>query len=291
MKPFFSIIIPLFNASSKLPQLLESVSLQRCRNFEVVFMDGASTDNTLDIVADFVKNNKKQPVIVHSSPDHGIYDAMNRGVDWASGEWLYFMGSDDSFCDAGVLEEVKDVLEREKADLIYGNVVGISGTTRYVYNTEDKVLSKGIHHQSVFYRHSLFDDFGKYDLKFPVAADYDFTLKVFLNDSYRIRYINRDIAYYGESGFSSVNFDYKFFCGHYRLLKCNKALDRIADPDKCLSDSVYCCYHLAGTKKNLALAWRNLLFYVFFVKKATLNFRIKVFYNMLKRTVRRPLLT
>ncbi|WP_186292791.1 glycosyltransferase family 2 protein [Mucilaginibacter corticis] len=288
MRPFFSIIIPVFNSSPTLPRLLESIVFQHYRNYELVFVDGASTDDTLTQLADFVRLNHELSVVIDSRPDKGIYDAMNRGVEKASGEWLYFIGGDDLFCDAGVLQSVKAAIETEKPDLIYGNVEGISSKTRYVYDSKAKVLAKGIHHQSVFYKRCIFDELGKYDLSYATAADYDFTLKVFFNEEYQIKYIDRDIACFGEDGFSASNFDYKFFSGHYRLLKRHKALDKLADPAKCLTDSIYCCYYLAGRKNDNAIAWRNLLFYVSRVKRASLAFRAATFLHMLKWTVKRP---
>ena len=288
MKPFFSIIVPLFNGAATLPFLLDSIAMQRLRNFELIFMDGASTDNALALITAFEGSHRDIPVILCSGPDNGIYDAMNKGIEKACGEWLYFIGSDDRFCDAGVLQVIQKEIEKGPADLIYGNVEGMSSKTRYVYDSQAKVLSTGIHHQSVFYRHSLFRDLGKYDLAFATAADYDFTLKVFFKAIYKIKYINRDIACFGEDGFSAANFDYKFFSGHYRLLKCNNALGKIEDQAKCLSDSIYCCYYLASGKKDRATGWRNLLFYLSWVKPATLSFRTTTFLNMLKRTFRSP---
>ncbi|MHB8206944.1 glycosyltransferase family 2 protein [Mucilaginibacter sp.] len=289
MKPLFSIIIPLFNSSATLPFLLDSIVLQHYRNFELVFIDGASTDNTLDMLADFERVNNNLAIVIHSRPDKGIYDAMNRGIERASGEWLYFIGSDDRFCDGDVLRVIKSETAKGDADLIYGNVEGISSKTRYVYDSEAKVLSHGIHHQSVFYRCSLFDDLGKYNLSYSSAADFDFTLKVFLNDKYKIRYINKDIVYYGESGFSASNFDYKFFSGHYRLLALHDVIGRTENPAKCLSDSIYCCYYLAQQKKDIFIAWRNLIFYLLRIRSGSIYFRTTTFLNMLKRTIRRPL--
>jgi glycosyltransferase involved in cell wall biosynthesis len=288
VNPFFSIVIPLFNSAATLPVLLESFALQRFRDFELVFMDGGSSDDTLYILRGFAREYPQQAVGIHSGPDKGIYDAMNIGVGKASGKWLYFIGGDDRLYDGYVLQDISLELTTEGTDLIYGNVEGADSGSRYVDDSPDKVFSRGIHHQGIFYRKTLFTELGKYDLTYPTAADYDFTLKVFFRSNYRVRYFNRDIAYYGERGFSSVNFDYRFFSGHYRLLRLNHALGQIIHPDKCLSDSIYCCYHLAGSKKDMTTAWQNLIWYLFFVNERGMGDRLGIFLNMLKWTFRRP---
>ena len=282
---FFSIIIPLYNCEDTLAESLESIISQSYANYEIIFADGASTDNTLQIIKNFKTENNNIHIKLLSEPDKGIYDAMNKGISLAQGNWLYFMGSDDRLCSSSVLSVVSSEIEREYADLVYGNVIGISSKIRYVYDTLGKVLAKGIHHQSVFYRTSLFLELGKYDLKFKIASDYHFTLKVFFKDQYIKRYIDKDIAYYGEKGYSSQYFDYKLFSGHYRLLAAADAISKIEDPQKCLTDSIYCCLVLASERRNFYTAWSNALYYIINVKGLHLSYRIKTVLRMLMWTI------
>lgn len=230
--------------------------------------------------------NSTAGVKLVSEKDKGIYDAMNKGIKMATGEWLYFMGSDDTFCSAKVLLEAHEEIQKEDADLIYGNVYGAVTNKGYIYDTMTKVLSTGIHHQSIFYKSKLFEVLGEYNKEFKIAADYDFTLKVFLNEQYHTRYINKDIAYYGENGYSSQNFDYKFFSGHYKILARNGATEKIDAPQKCLGNSIYCCLYLAKTKKNMGFAWANLLYYITAANGLTLYFRVKTLLRMLMWSVR-----
>ena len=245
-----------------LKDTLDSILMQSFKDYEIIFIDGGSSDNTLPIVSDFENLNNNVRIKLLSAPDQGIYDAMNKGIRLASGKWLYFMGGDDRFYSSDVLNGIYEELNKENVDLIYGNVYGISSKTKYAYDTISKVLSTGIHHQSVFYKMSLFDDLGKYDLKFKTAADYHFTLKVFLNEAYKTKYVNMDIAIYGEAGFSSQNFDYLFYSYHYKFLAVNDGIRKIETPQKCLEVSIYCCLYLAKEKKNILFAWKNLLFYI-----------------------------
>ncbi|CAN5268942.1 hypothetical protein BH09BAC6_BH09BAC6_01430 [soil metagenome] len=280
LTPVFSIIIPVFNSAQSLTDNLQSIAAQNFKEYEIIFVDGASTDNTVQRIADFQNLNSDIKIKLLSAPDRGIYDAMNKGINLAEGEWLYFMGCDDRLYSPVVLSAIHREIEKENADLVYGNVLGITSKIKYVYDTVSKVLSTGIHHQSIFYKARLFKELGKYELNFKIAADYHFTLKVFLNRRYVTRYINQDIAWYGEGGYSSKNFDYKFYSGHYRMLASNNAIGKIDEPEKCLENSVYCCLYLAKEKKDLRFAWRNLLYYTLRLKGPDVSFSIKTITRM-----------
>lgn len=286
MTPFFSIIIPLYNSSSTLGQCLNSIIGQTYKNYELVLIDGASADNTLQLINDFRNQHSNVSIQLLTEPDNGIYDAMNKGIDLAKGSWLYFMGSDDSFFSPYVLNEVATLIENKPADLIYGNVTGIDSHIRYVYNTVAKVLSQGIHHQSVFYKKQLFNIIGKYDTRFKVAADYHFTLKVFFNNSFKTQYADLDIANYGEAGLSSSTYDYKFFSYHYKFLAVNNATDKIDDKQQCLDTSIYCCLYLAKEKKELGFAWSNILFYIAASNGLSFKSRVKIFLRMMYWSVK-----
>ena len=281
MTPFFSIIIPVCNSGLSLQKTIDSISTQTFKNYEVVFIDGVSSDNTLQIISAFDHTNDAQPIKLKSEYDKGIYDAMNKGIDLATGKWLYFLGSDDIFYSDSVLAEIYCEIKKDNSDLIYGNVSGVTSKTKYVYDTLSKVLSTGIHHQSIFYKSSLLNQLGKYDLKFKIAADYHLTLKVFLNKAYIKRYVNKDIAYYGEDGFSSKNYDYPFFSSHYKILANQGGIEKIGNPKECLDKSIYCCFYLAKEKKKLRIAWSNLLYYVTHSNGETLHFRVKTLLRML----------
>ncbi|WP_428328413.1 glycosyltransferase family 2 protein [Mucilaginibacter sp.] len=281
MTPFFSIIIPLYNSEGTLNDTIHSILMQDEKDYELVFVDGASTDNTLQIIADLQKSNPEVRIKILSERDNGIYDAMNKGLDLAKGSWFYFMGSDDRLHSPAVLSDIQREINKTDTDLIYGNVYGISSDTRYVYDTLSKVLSTGIHHQSIFYKASLFNEFGKYDLRFKTAADYHFTLKVFLNDSFKKRYLDMDIAAYGESGFSSQNYDHTFYSYQYKMLAQNNGIAKIDEPKRCLDTSVYCCLYMAKDKVNILFAWQNLLYYVTGQNPFTIGFRIKTIARML----------
>jgi glycosyltransferase involved in cell wall biosynthesis len=285
LRPFFSIIIPLYNSGKTLQQTLDSITCQSFKDPELVFIDGGSADDTQLIVTNFRKTGNTITQFI-SEPDNGIYDAMNKGIDMATGQWLYFMGGDDTLANPGTLQTVYNAIQNQNPHLIYGNVTGEVSGTKYADDTVTKVLSRGIHHQGIFYRRDVFDYTGKYNLSFKVAADYHLTLKVFCNPAFKTQYIAADIALFGEAGLSSTMYDYCFFSYHYRLLAQHKATDKLDNQLACLNQSVYCCLYLAKQKQSMGFAWSNILYYITRPNPLSIPQRFKTLLQMLAWTIK-----
>ena len=198
--PYITIIIPTFRAAKTLRVTLDSVLYQDFRDFEVLVMDGGSDDGTAAIVQQAADDR----IRFVSERDKGVYDAMNKGILAARGVWLYFLGADDLLYGPGVLSAVFGAAGHEDADLLYGDVVSPSYKGRYDGQFDfPKLLSRNISHQAIFYRRSLFDRFGGYDLNYPGYADWDLNIRLFAADGVRIRYIDAIIARFGPDGISS----------------------------------------------------------------------------------------
>lgn len=204
--PFFSIIIPTFNAAKTLSTCLDSILNQACTNFEILLIDGCSTDDTLFIIKKYVALANANIKWI-SEIDKGIYDAMNKGIKLAKGEWLYFLGSDDQLYSIDVLYKIYDCLnENKKLDVIYGDVY----STRFngIYDGEfniEKIFTKNICHQAIFYKKNIFKKMGNYNIKYKVFADWDFNLRWFQSKKINREYINIICAEYADGGYSSVN--------------------------------------------------------------------------------------
>lgn len=132
----FSIIVPTFNAAETLQSCVESIICQTFKGVELVLVDGGSTDRTLEIAQAFAPKLGAR-LVVHSGPDKGPYDAMNRGVGMATGEWLLFLGADDALDQSDTLANVAAFIDdHETCDLVYGDVVmrstGARGASRGV---------------------------------------------------------------------------------------------------------------------------------------------------------------
>lgn len=205
MVPFFSIIIPVFNAGTHLEALLLSILNQSFTDFEVLIMDAVSTDNTIEIAKSFHDDR----FFLFSESDKGVYDAMNKGIDVSRGQWLYFIGADDTLRDRGILAKVQSLItDIPTCKWVYGDVVlkgdGLVGCDGQLYDGEfslSKLLEKNICHQAIFYHKDLFQEIGKYNLGYPILADYDFNLKAFAK--HKPRYIKLEIANYYTGGLSN----------------------------------------------------------------------------------------
>ena len=108
-QPLFSIITVCWNAELLIRSTIASLASQEAACFEYLVIDGASQDNTLAVVNECAKG---LPMRLVSEPDNGIYDAMNKGVRLARGDWLYFLNAGDAFVDAQVLQRVAVLLGR-----------------------------------------------------------------------------------------------------------------------------------------------------------------------------------
>jgi len=204
--PFFSIIIPTLNSSKTLTIALGSVLQQSFMDFEILIMDGLSTDTTIEIAQRFVDKRIK----IFSEKDNGIYDAMNKGIQLSKGEWLYFMGSDDALSDPNKLKELSTILSSD-IDMIYGNVIW--GNTGKIYDgifdLEKLIRYKNICQQAIFYNKNVFLKMGLFRNEFKYCADHYFNIQCFIS-GLKINYIDKIIAIYNNEGRSSLMSDEDF---------------------------------------------------------------------------------
>ncbi len=179
--PALSIIIPVYNGEETIQACIDSVLGQTFTDFEIIVCDGKSADNTIELLAKY-----QDRILLSSESDCGIYDAMNRGLDLAQGEWVYFLGADDELASKDVLREVFSSVDK-RAHLILGrarheHLSSSKVPIEYRSTLDKKILWRNtVHHQSAFYRRSLFADF-RYSVEYKVLADYHLNIKLFLDD-------------------------------------------------------------------------------------------------------------
>ncbi|WP_083185302.1 glycosyltransferase family 2 protein [Mycobacterium malmoense] len=208
----FSIIVPTLNVAATLPACLESVVQQNRSDFELVLVDGGSTDETLEIAKSFASDSDIR-MLIHSAPDQGTYDAMNRGVSMANGTWLLFLGADDTLYETDTLARVAAfIAEHAPSDLVYGDVLLRSTSVRHAgpFDLDRLLYDTNICHQSIFYRRELFDGIGPYNLRYPVCADWDFNIRCFSNPALVTRYMDIVVARYNDMSGVSMNKDKEF---------------------------------------------------------------------------------
>jgi glycosyltransferase involved in cell wall biosynthesis len=213
-QPKLSIITACLNAALTIEASIKSVLDQSFNDFEYIIIDGASSDVTLDIIKKFSSVNKIKAI---SEPDNGIYDAMNKGLKLATGEWIYFLGSDDVFFDRTILERIFST-SYDGAEVVYGNVKYLHAEIFYdgAFNQE-KISLKNICHQSIFFRKRLFDKMGLFNLKYKLYADHEFNIR-WLGAQIPSVFINETVAVYNERGISGRALDEAFVKDFDKLL-------------------------------------------------------------------------
>lgn len=199
-----------FNAEETIENTIASVLMQEGADVELIVIDGASTDGTLEII----KRYADRIAVFVSEKDDGIFDAMNKGIGLATGDVVYFLNADDSFVDPRVLHDVATAFEADESRLlIYGNVVFRGAPPGVVYGpakpfrswTVREFLNNSFCHQAIFARRSLFDEVGLFNLRLRYSADYEWVMKTFKLKPRGFHYVDRLIANYFYQGRSHAN--------------------------------------------------------------------------------------
>lgn len=181
----FSIITATYNRADTIRDTIESILAQTYEDWEHIIVDGASKDNSLEIISDYQdKYNGRLKLI--SEKDKGIYDAMNKGIALATGDYIGFLNSDDFFFDSHVLEKVANALTQQSTDCIFGGTVVVDpiDTDKVVWVSKGspyppKGFSSGWHpsHPTFYTKKSCYDSFGSFDLDFGTASDLEIMLR------------------------------------------------------------------------------------------------------------------
>jgi glycosyltransferase involved in cell wall biosynthesis len=181
--PLITVVVAVFNGSSTLQQCIDSVARQTYAKRELIVIDGASTDGTVELL----RNNQNAISYWVSEPDRGIFSAWNKALKRAHGEWICFLGADDYLWDEKVLEQMSARLRDMPGDVdvAYGKImiVNSKGDDIHLFGTSwDKVRSRfkqlmSIPHQATMHRRSLFQRHGDFDESFRIAGDYEFLLR------------------------------------------------------------------------------------------------------------------
>ena len=268
--PSFSIIIPTFNSLGVLEVALESVVNQTIKSFEIIIVDGLSNDGTIGVIENYALKYPNNIKYV-SEKDNGIYDAMNKGVELATGEWIYFLGSDDYFLNEDVLENVVVGLDAN-TDFLYGNTIWNNSIVGEEFK-KSTLVYKNITHQAIFYNKSVFEKLGHYDLDYEVWADYEFNLRCFGDESINTKYIDLNIAQFSLGGFSTQQAIDKKFCKNALDLFDNKlkvkrdreygiSLEKFAKNELKYNFFAVGLNHL-GVSTYKTGRWRTNMFYLF----------------------------
>lgn len=210
MKPLISVVTVCFNAVKDIEKTILSVINQTYENIEYIIIDGGSTDGTVDVI----KKYADRITYWMSEPDKGIYDAMNKGIKVATGEWINFMNAGDCFYNNNVVSAVfcaGGLPDKIEADIVYGYQIHTFPFGKYVRKKLPfEVFRQGmpIGHPSSFVRTELMKS-NMFDLRFKIAADYNFFYHQWIAGR-RFLHVNVIVADFEASQGVSSNTAHKF---------------------------------------------------------------------------------
>ena len=201
-----SVVTVCYNAVKELERTMLSVLNQTYDNVEYIVIDGGSTDGTVEII----KKYADRLAYWVSEPDKGIYDAMNKGVKVATGEWINFMNAGDRFVDEEVLTKLFEGMNNSEYGVIFGNSREYRENILYsvkptpFYSKCNGHYNKGICHQSMFVKTSLHKR-NTFNLQYHIAADFNMVYHLYHHEKCKFKYKDIDVAYYDVNGQSNMN--------------------------------------------------------------------------------------
>lgn len=182
MSPKISVIIATKNAAEGIASCIDSIINQTYRSYEILIQDALSVDRTLTIVRGY----DPETVKVRSEPDAGIYDAWNRALARARGEWIIFLGADDRLAHSTVLDRRMQILARDpkEVDLLCGRIafIGQKGRpqkqTGAPWNWPTMLRYQIVAHIGLMHHRRLFEKFGSFSTQYRISGDYEFLLRL-----------------------------------------------------------------------------------------------------------------
>jgi glycosyltransferase involved in cell wall biosynthesis len=242
----FSIITISYNAEAVIARTLESVLSQTYEKVEHLIIDGASTDKTLSIVEDYKRRSDASgmghKVIIQSEPDHGIYDAMNKGLTQALGDYVLYMNAGDFFPSADTLEQIarscklNDLPFEQLPAVLYGNTDIVDGEGHYLHprrlQPPEHLTWRSFRHgmlvcHQAFYARTDIAKNLQYNTEYRYSADVDWCIRV-MREGERaglpLYNINKVVACYTEEGATtrhhkeSLKERFRIMCRHYGYL-------------------------------------------------------------------------
>lgn len=226
-----SIITATFNSGRTIRDTLESVLRQTFTNYEYIIKDGGSKDNTLDIVKEYAPQFGDRLKVV-SEPDKGIYDAMNIGLQMATGDVIGILNSDDFYTSDDALQVIADTFERNDIDATYGDIhfVNDDDLTKVVRYYSSAVFKRPLMrfglmpaHPSLYCKKSIYEQYGSFDTSYRIAADFENLLRLIYIHKIKTLYIPKDFVTMRTGGASTASFASrrKIMREHLRAMKKN----------------------------------------------------------------------
>lgn len=199
----FSVITISYNNAEGLRKTMESVFSQTCADYEFIVIDGGSNDGSVDII----KNGEQKLSFWCSEADKGVYNAMNKGVSHAKGDYLIFMNSGDTFHGRDALSKVAAL--QLTSDIVACQILRMDNgqlLRPYVDDVLVQLMQSTLNHQATFIRRSVFDKC-QYDERFKIVSDWKFWVEAILFQGCSYQMLDLVVAEQDMSGISNTNID------------------------------------------------------------------------------------
>lgn len=194
-----SIITTCYNRKNTIGHTIQSVLSQTYNNIEYIIIDGASSDGSLDIINRYAGQITK----IVSEPDNGVYHAINKGIQLATGDVIGLLHSDDVFFDCNTIYNIAEALKNNNADIVYGNGVYVTTKKRkkiirdWISNDFEKsAIKRGWlpPHPTVYVKQDVFKKCGLYNESYKIASDCDMLIRMLYKNDFSIYYLNQYIV-------------------------------------------------------------------------------------------------
>lgn len=218
-----SIITVCYNSEKTIRRTMESIVSQTYKNIEHIIVDGKSTDSTLDIVYE-LEPLYHDNIRIISEKDHGIYNAMNKGIAMATGELIGILNSDDYYENDAVEKIIKNY-EGNPYKILYGMCRCLKGDEEQFVSiiSHNRLEEEMIAHPACFVPKQIYDEFGLYDETYISVADYEFMLRMNRNSKISFQPVYEIIVNFTLGGMSGTS------AAYYDLLKLKRAYHHITN--------------------------------------------------------------
>ena len=210
-KPLISVITVVFNGAKTLRDTIESVAMQGYENVEHIVLDGGSTDGTVEIL----QNYNHQLAYWRSEKDGGIYDAMNKGIALATGEYIGMLNADDLFADKDVLQNIVDKFQQTSADAVFSclNIVdkyNLKKTLRKyrVTKLNSALMRIGVMppHPTFYCKKACYNEVGLYRTDYKIAADFEMLARLLMRQKISWSFLDKITVTMRSGGLSDSGF-------------------------------------------------------------------------------------
>lgn len=269
-----TIITINYNNKEGLAKTFESINNQTWSDFEYIVIDGGSSDGGKELI-------EKNPKVSYwvSEKDSGVYNAMNKGIRKASGDYIIFMNSGDFFYDNNVLEKIQKQLNSD-IDILYGDSVYFNDTGYRRIEVPPKKLTfsyfytGGINHQAAFIKRNLFYDYFFYNEDYKISADWEFFIVVICLYNATYKHLEETICYYDFSGISAKPENLSIYHSE-REITLNKYFSAFLDDLKFSQEARIKRIQQVMYIKKFPIAWRILKWMISLVLLFLPKFKMK----------------